>query len=186
VRSRAQQLADGLVQLCDRALASGGLPMLRTIKPQVIVTIPAADLFDPAVGQGAARLGFGSWLSAMQTRHAGCDGAITPVIVTADGVPLDMGRTKRVVPPHIRRAVELRDGHCVFAGCQAPSYFCDVHHVLEWHADHGETSLENSGLLCERHHTKVHHGFTIERDPTGRWHTYRPDGTEILIQPLLV
>ncbi|MGZ4569070.1 MAG: endonuclease, partial [Blastococcus sp.] len=39
----------------------------------------------------------------------------------------------------------------------------------------------NSGLLCERHHTKVHHGFRIERDPDGRWHTYRPDGTEIVI-----
>ncbi|MCF6746394.1 endonuclease, partial [Blastococcus sp. KM273128] len=50
-------------------------------------------------------------------------------------------------------------------------------------ADGGETSLENSGLLCERHHTKVHHGFTIVRDAEGRWHTYRPDGTEILILP---
>jgi hypothetical protein len=29
----------------------------------------------------------------------------------------------------------------------------------------------------------VHHGFRIQRDPDGRWHTYRPDGTEILIGP---
>jgi hypothetical protein len=36
-----------------------------------------------------------------------------------------------------------------------------------------------------RHHTKVHHGFRIHRDPDGRWHTYRPDGTEILIPPPL-
>ena len=56
-----------------------------------------------------------------------------------------------------------------------------VHHLLEWYADRGPTSLENSGLLCERHHTQVHHGFRVERDPDGRWHTYRPDGTEILI-----
>jgi hypothetical protein len=52
--------------------------------------------------------------------------------------------------------------------------------------DGGDTSVENSGLLCERHHTKVHHGYTIERDPQGRWHTYRPDGTEILIHPLII
>jgi hypothetical protein len=32
-------------------------------------------------------------------------------------------------------------------------------------------------------HTKVHHGFRIERQPDGRWRTYRPDGTEILILP---
>ena len=61
----------------------------------------------------------------------------------------------------------------------------NVHHVLHW-ADGGETRLENSALLCERHHTKVHHGFSIERDPHGRWRTYRPDGTEITIGvPLL-
>jgi hypothetical protein len=72
-----------------------------------------------------------------------------------------------------------------FAGCGAPHHWCDVHHLLEWIFD-GETSLENSGLLCERHHTKVHHGFRIERDTAGRWHTYRPDGTEIRIpEPLL-
>jgi hypothetical protein len=34
-------------------------------------------------------------------------------------------------------------------------------------------------------HTKVHHGFPVERDPGGRWRTYRPDGTEILIHPRL-
>ena len=40
--------------------------------------------------------------------------------------------------------------------------------------------MANSGLLCERHHTQVHHGYRIARQPDGRWHTYRPDGTEIL------
>ena len=43
------------------------------------------------------------------------------------------------------------------------------------------TSLENSALLCERHHTQAHHGFTVERDAAARWHAYRPDGTEILV-----
>jgi hypothetical protein len=33
-----------------------------------------------------------------------------------------------VVPPHIRRAVEQRDRHCVFTGCAAPTHWCDVHH----------------------------------------------------------
>src|SRR5215218_9939962 len=47
-------------------------------------------------------------------------------------------------------------------------------------------ALENLGLLCERHHTKVHHGFRIDRDSDGRWHTHRPDGTEIVLhEPLL-
>ena len=32
----------------------GSLPILRTVKPHVIVTIPLADLVDPATGPGAA------------------------------------------------------------------------------------------------------------------------------------
>ncbi|MGY1808863.1 HNH endonuclease [Blastococcus sp. SYSU D00669] len=65
-----------------------------------------------------------------------------------------------------------------FAGCDAPHWWSEVHHVVHW-ALGGETSLDNSGLLCERHHTQAHHGFRIHRDDAGRWHTYRPDGTEI-------
>ena len=70
-------------------------------------------------------------------------------------------------------------GVLTFAGCGAPTHWCDVHHVIHWLFG-GQTSLANSALLCERHHTQVHHGFRVERDTAGRWHTYRRDGTEIL------
>ena len=61
-----------------------------------------------------------------------------------------------------------------------------MHHLIEWMFG-GRTCLENSALLCERHHTKVHHGFRVQRDPDGRWRTYRPDGTEITLTiPLLI
>lgn len=49
-RTRSQQLADAVVQLADNQLASGDLPVLRTVKPNVVVTIPAADLLDPSTG----------------------------------------------------------------------------------------------------------------------------------------
>ena len=84
-------------------------------------------------------------------------------------------------PPRAKRVVGGA-GVLSFTGCGAPTYFCDVHHLLEW-VNGGETSLENSALLCERHHTKVHHGFRVERPPDGRWRTYRPDGSEIIIGP---
>jgi hypothetical protein len=184
-RTRAQQLADALVQVADNALASGGLPTLRTVKPHVIVTIGIEDLMDPATGPTVATAGFGATLSAARARWLACDATITRLTLGPDGLPMDVGRTARVVPPHLRKAVEHRDRSCVFAGCGAPSHWCDVHHLLEWIND-GETSLENSALLCERHHTKVHHGFRVERPPDGRWRTYRPDGTEILMSSMLV
>lgn len=184
-RTRAQMLGDALVQLADLHLAAGDLPVHRTVKPHVGVLIGIEDLVDPAVGLGAGTTGLRSVISAARVRMLACDGNVSRIVIGPDSVPMDFGRTHRVVPPHLRRAVELRDQCCVFTGCEAPAWWCDVHHVLHW-ADGGETCLENSALLCERHHTKVHHGFQVERDPGGRWHTYRPDGTEILIGvPLL-
>jgi hypothetical protein len=185
MRTRAQQYGDALVQLADLALASGTLPIHRTVKPHVVVTVGLDDFTSTRANPGAASTGFADVWSAGQARWAACDAQVRRLVLDPDGLPLDVGREKRVVPPHLRRAVEQRDGRCVFAGCEAPTWWCDVHHLLEWMLG-GETSLENSALLCERHHTKAHHGFRVERDPGGTWHTYRPDGTEILIGPPLV
>jgi hypothetical protein len=178
-RSRSQRQADALVQLCDLHLGCGTLPLLRRTKPQVAVRIGSADLADAAPGRGAADLGFGGIVSAATARQVACDAELRRYLLSAAGELLDLGRTQRLVTPGLRTAVELRDETCVFAGCGAPTHWCEVHHVIHWLFD-GETKLENSGLLCERHHTQVHHGFSIQRDTAGRWHTYRPDGTEIL------
>ena len=183
-RTRAQQNADALVQLCDNQLAAGQLPTLRKEKPHVVLALDVADFADPATGAGAASTGFGGRISAERARWLACDAEISRVVMGPDGEPLDLGRKHRVVTAGLRRAVVARDRTCVFAGCGAPHWWADVHHLLHW-VHGGETSLENSALLCERHHTKVHHGFAVERGPGGRWRTHRPDGTEILIGPPL-
>jgi hypothetical protein len=64
------------------------------------------------------------------------------VITGPSGLPLDVGRAQRTATAAIRRAVELRDGHCVFTGCTAPAAWCDVHHVIHW-AHGGPTSCDN-------------------------------------------
>jgi hypothetical protein len=188
-RTAAQRRGDALVQLCDLALASGQLPTLRTVKPHVIVTIDAEALTDAAPQPHAARTGMDAQLSAAKARWLACDSTVSRIVLGPDSLPVDLGRTHRVVPPHLRKAVVERDRSCVFAGCEAPSWWCDVHHLLEWIND-GQTSLDNSALLCERHHTKIHHGYRVERDDDApfehRWRTYRPDGTEILLLPPLL
>ncbi|WP_082556606.1 HNH endonuclease signature motif containing protein [Modestobacter sp. Leaf380] len=183
-RTRAQQLADALVQLCDTHLAAGELPTLRGRKPQVTVVVPLEDLLDPTTGPGAATLGLGAQVSAARARLLACDSQVTRVLMGPDSQPLDLGRSHRIVPAHLRKAVELRDRGCVFTGCGAPKYWCDVHHLVHW-IDDGPTSLENSALLCERHHTKVHHGFRVERQPDNSYRTFRPDDTEIVVGPRL-
>ncbi|MCA0146182.1 HNH endonuclease [Blastococcus sp. LR1] len=182
LRTRAQQQADAFVQLCDNQLAAGTLPTLRTFKPHVVVTIPLEDLVGSDTGSATADLGFGATISAARARWLACDGNVTRIVIGPQGQPLEQGRSHRVVPPHLWRALTARDQHCVFSGCDAPAHWCEAHHLIHW-AHGGDTDLHNLALLCERHHTKVHHGFRIERDESGRWHTYRPDGTEILVLP---
>jgi hypothetical protein len=78
--------------------------------------------------------------------------------------------------------VEVRDGGCASAGCDAPTWWCDVLHLLGW-INGGATDLATAALRCQRHHTEVHHGFRVERRPDGRRRTWRLDGTEIRIGP---
>ena len=88
-------------------------------------------------------------------RRWACDAGIVRIITTGDSQPIDVGRRTRTIPPALRRALELRDGGCVWPGCGAPIAWCDVHHIVHW-ADGGETSLENCQLLCRKHHSVTH------------------------------
>jgi hypothetical protein len=133
-----------------------------------------------------------------------CDGSVTPIVVRHDRVTappgstpgplgdeladlllaesvevLYVGRSERTVPPRLRRALDVRDQHCVFPGCRAHPRRCHAHHVQEW--EHGGTTdIDNCALLCVRHHHAVHEGgWTITRTPgvpataTGCW-TFTP------------
>jgi hypothetical protein len=182
-RCFAERQADASVAPARGALDGGSLPAVRGERPHVRVTIDwmalCAEHGAPGVAGGS--LGWAGPITPETARRLACDAGVVRVITGPDGLPLDVGRAQRTATAAIRRAVELRDGHCVFAGCDAPPEWCDVHHVVHW-AHGGPTSCDNGALLCERHHTTVHEGgFGIGRDPgTGRWHTYRPDGTEVL------
>jgi Domain of unknown function (DUF222) len=182
-RSHGERQADALVALARRALDGGALPDVRGERPHVRVTIDWQALSSPrgAGGVAGGDLGWAGPITPETARRLACDSSVVRIIAGPDGLPLDVGRAQRTASTAIRRAVELRDGHCVFAGCDAPPEWCDVHHLVHW-AHGGPTSCDNGALLCERHHTSCHEGgFTVRRDPgTSRWRTYRPDGTEIL------
>jgi hypothetical protein len=182
-RGHAERQADALVALARGALDGGSLPDARAERPHVRVTIDwqalCAARGTPGVAGG--ELSWAGPITPETARRLACDASVVRVITGPDGLPLDVGRAQRTATAAIRRAVEVRDGHCVFAGCDAPPEWCDVHHVMHW-AFGGPTSCDNGALLCERHHTTCHEGgFAVSRDPgTSRWRTYRPDGTEVL------
>jgi hypothetical protein len=179
-RTHAERQGDALVELCRQALNGGTLPEVRGERPQIRVSI---DLMALCAERGYAELPFAGAITAETARRIACDSSVVRVLTGPHGLPMDVGREQRTATVGIRRAIEARDVHCVFAGCTAPAAWCDVHHVVHW-AYGGPTSCENGALLCERHHTAVHEGgFAIARDPgTAIWHTYRSDGTEVRIR----
>jgi hypothetical protein len=123
LRTRTQRQADALVALADRQLAGGDLPVLRSAKPHVVVTIGIEDLVADGTGPATASMGFGATISAARARWLACDAQVSRIVMGPDGTPLDVGRTHRVVTPGLRRAVVARDQTCVFAGCGAPHHW---------------------------------------------------------------
>lgn len=181
-RGSGERQGEAVVRLARRALDRDELPAVRGERPHVRVTIDwqalCAERGAPGVSGGT--LGWAGPVCPETARRLACDASVVRMITGPDGLPLDVGRALRTATTAVRRAVELRDGHCVFAGCDAPPEWCDVHHVVHW-AHGGPTSCDNGALLCERHHTACHEGgFSVSRDPgTSTWHTWRPDGTEV-------
>ncbi len=107
-------------------------------------------------------------------QHLLCDAGVTTLIVDSLGVPLDLGQTVRLATPAQRRALAVRDGGCVFPGCDAPVSWCDAHHV-DWYEHGGPTDIANLALLCRRHHGITHrHGWTMTTTPDQRLHLDHP------------
>jgi hypothetical protein len=180
-RSPARRRADALGEICRQWLDSSGRPVVAGERPHVIVTIDVESLGQgenaPGAGLSAeARLSDVGAISAADALMWACDAQVTRVITDAASRPLDVGRTTRITPPWIRKALVVRDGGCAFPGCRRPPSWCDPHHVVHW-TNGGPTALSNLVLLCRRHHRLIHHKrFSVEM-ADGLPRFYRSDGT---------
>ena len=72
----------------------------------------------------------------------GCITSVADLLLEASREVLYVGRTVRVVPPRLRRALEVRDGPCRFPGRRAHVRRCHAHHVTEWE-NGGSTDIDN-------------------------------------------
>jgi hypothetical protein len=172
---KAFNRADALVAMAQGHLR-GDRPERAPI--EVVLTTPASSLragatLDPVeVGEMGE-----SFLSSETARRLSCDAGVVDVVEDEHGAPLSVGRRRRTISGALKRALHRRDGVCGYPGC-TNRLFLEGHHIRHW-ADGGETSLQNTALLCSFHHRYVHeYGYSIElgpdqrprfRDPHGRW-----------------
>ncbi|HEY3924709.1 MAG TPA: DUF222 domain-containing protein [Acidothermaceae bacterium] len=116
--------ADAFMQLCQ--LATPTLPDVRGERPHMFVTTTLESL-QRKVGSTLGSLQGGYLISRSAIRRIACDANIIPVVLGSAGQPLDIGRSTRIVPQGLRRALILRDGGCAFPGCDRPPLWCDAH-----------------------------------------------------------
>ena len=156
-RTRDQRLADALVE------ATTGHQQTELVVSCTLETL------EGRAGSPAAETEWGGLLSGETVERLVCGGAsLRRLVLDGDGVVIDFGRRKRLLSPQARRALEARDKHCVWPGCDRPPRWCDSHHRREWRMG-APTSVEESALLCGRHHKLRHHrGWQLFRTATGQ------------------
>lgn len=171
-RGRERRMADALVELATYALDTAQIPQRASQRPHLQVTATLETL-RALVGAPAADMEFSSPIGARTVQRLACDGTISRILLNPESVVVDVGRSQRVVSAPTRRALNARDGHCRWPGCERPASWSAAHHVVHWVCG-GTTDLSNLILLCHRHHTKVHEGG---------WQLLSMDGRLVAIPP---
>ena len=163
VPDRKTLLALALVELC-RAGFAVDINTTRPPRPEVTLVVGTDEPDDTTDTRGVK-------LQDGTTRVLRCDPDLYAVVVDSLGQPIDLGRHVRLASTAQRRALTIRDGWCVFPGCDLPIQWCDAHHVD--HFEHGgPTNLRNLAPLC-RHH----HGVSHRRD----WPMHATDRRMVLV-----
>jgi hypothetical protein len=163
----AEARPDGLVAIADAALR-GNQPERPPV--EVLVEIDASTLAGRTAQSG---------VPAETARRLLCDAGVVPVLCDEAGAPLSVGRRMRSLPAALRRALLMRDGACRFPGCTHRRHV-DGHHIRHW-AHGGETSLQNTLLLCSVHHGAVHEGGFRVEGSGAHPRFFAPDGTELTV-----
>jgi hypothetical protein len=139
--------ADALVDIAERSFGAAPLERRERFRPNIF--------FDPEHSPRA------TWINGIAVPDAiaklcTCDGTISPVFV-AQGRPVSVGRSLRIVPERTRRIVLHRDKQCRNPLCGARRGL-EVHHIEHWTGDDGPSDTWNLLALCRRCHRDHHLG----------------------------
>ena len=140
-RNRERRFADALVELAGHALDAGALPQSGGQRPhlQVTTTLETLQGLD---GAPAAELEMGGPIAGETARRLACDASVARIVFDAGSAVVDMGRARRLPAPATRRALQARDGGCVWPGCSGPASWSQAHHLQSW-AQGGATDMDN-------------------------------------------
>ncbi|MEA2633380.1 MAG: hypothetical protein QOH92_147 [Chloroflexota bacterium] len=171
-RCLERRQADAFVELSTHALDAGQVPQHASQRPHLQVTT-SLETLQGLPGSPAADMEFSLPISSKTVQRLACDASITRVLFGPGSVVVDVGRATRLVSAPTRRALNARDQHCRWPGCERTASWSAAHHVVHW-TQGGKTDLSNLLLLCHRHHWMVHEGG---------WRLARSDDDRVLAVP---
>jgi hypothetical protein len=155
-RCLERRQGDAIVELSLHSLDAGLVPQHASQRPHLQVTTTLETL-QGLPGSPAADMEFSLPIASPTVQRLACDASITRVVFGPDSVVVDVGRATRSVSAPTRRALNARDQHCQWPGCERTASFSAAHHLVHW-IQGGATELPNLILLCHRHHWMVHEG----------------------------
>lgn len=174
----AGRRADALVAVCEHALGSAPSDLVGAPGTVQLVVHVDAGLLTGEQPDGRCHLEDGTPIAADLARRLGCDADVV-AITEKDGLPIDVGRRKRLFTRKQRRALQARDRTCRFPGCPVPASRTSGHHLVPWWLG-GRTDIANAASLCAVHHGRLHEGaFRIAREAGGELRFETPDGVPI-------
>jgi hypothetical protein len=165
-RSTEQIASDSFTELLRQSGSIDRSVLLGGSEPAVRVLVRATAL---ETGTGHGILESGESVSIATVERLACAGGILPVILDGARQVLDLGREQRLYSRRQRQALSVRDGGCMWPGCDRPPSWTEAHHIQHWARDHGRTDLADGILLCRHHHLRLHNEKWEIRRRAGRY-----------------
>ena len=160
---------------------------VRMPRADVLVTVPYFALLG-LTDEPAELDGYGPIPASMarELLAGGAESFHRVLVDSRDGTPLEIGRTSYRLTKAMKKALQLRDGKCVFPGCNNNELDNEADHLTAWQRG-GTTGISNLAQLCPKHHRLKHNSgwepATATKDeppgwtsPTGRhYRSEQPD-----------
>jgi len=163
-RTPAQRRADALMEMAARARTAPA----DGCRPRPLVTV----LVDyPTLTGRVCELVNGTIVTPGAIAGLLSEADIERIVFDGRSRIIDIGRRSRFFTGALRRAIQVRDRHCTWPGCDTPAQRCEIDHITPY--EHGgETTQDNGRLRCPFHHRLGHR--QPKADPTAR-HPDDPD-----------
>ena len=121
----------------------------------------------------------GEFISPTDAALAALHGKVRVVATDRLGRPVQMTKTSRLFTGPMRDAVLMLATRCTHPGCTREVTDCHIDHLVP-HSAGGETAVTNRAPACSHHNNwRYTSGARTRLQPTGRWATHRPNGTDI-------